>query len=102
MAALCVGLRLCVAWRGERVCTMCVQRAERVKVLFVLADGPALLTFLHRIRSHSCIALNAVGVSKVRREKFSLDRIKANLPFSLPTEEVPSLMSAAALTCFYS
>lgn len=56
MAALCVGPRLCVAWRDERVPTMCVQRAERVKVLFVLADTPALLTFLHGIHSHSCIA----------------------------------------------
>lgn len=67
MAALCVGLRLCVAWRDERVPTMCVQRAERLKVLFVLADTPALLTFLHIINSHSCIApLNAVGVVKAK------------------------------------
>lgn len=62
MATLCIGLRLCVARREERVPTMCVQR---VKVLFVFADTPALLTFFHRIHSHSCIAeLNAAGVVK--------------------------------------
>lgn len=63
MAVLCAGLHLSVAWRDERVPTMCVQR---LKVLFVLADTPALLTFLHIIHSHSCIAwLNAVGVRKL-------------------------------------
>lgn len=54
MATLCICLCLCVAWRDER--TMCIQRAERVKVLFVLADTAALLTFLLVINSHSCIA----------------------------------------------
>lgn len=49
-------VRLCVAWRDERVRTMCVQSAGRVKVLFVLADTPAFLTFLHILYSHSCIA----------------------------------------------
>ena len=56
-----------VAWRDEPVPTMCVQHAERVKVLFVLADTLALLTFLHIINSHSCIALlNVVGVVKAK------------------------------------
>lgn len=61
----------------ERVCAICVFRAQgRVKVLFVLADTPAFLTFVHIPRSHSYIALQWHGlemqqlrISSERHEK---------------------------------
>lgn len=64
MAALCICVCLCVAWRDECVRTMCVQSAGWVKVLFVLADPPAFLTFLHILYSHSCIALQKAAGQK--------------------------------------
>lgn len=58
-------VHLCVcAWRDERVRAMCVQSAGRVKVLFVLADPPTFLTFLHILYSHGCIALQKAAGQK--------------------------------------
>lgn len=58
----------------ERVRTMCVQSAEWVNVVFVLADTPAFLTFLHILHPHSCIAeQNPAGQELLcKRRKFNV------------------------------
>lgn len=100
-----------------------------MKVLFVFADTPAFLRFLHILHSHSCIAQqwydfknpagqNLLWKTHERENKHDSCYLlfltccirlifRSFFPLSsislfISPEEVPSLMSAAALTCFYS